>query len=63
MEQPCVSNLARDESRNVTFDVLAYRKLSRAELLQAVRFFESSQKKKLKKDSHYTITTLIGLNE
>jgi len=60
MELPQVRNTAIDKARNITFNVLAYRNLTPNELRFAIRVFESSQKRKLKKNSAYTIVSTIG---
>ena len=61
MQIPDVSNIAKDEKRNITFNVMAYRKLTEAELVQAIRYFRSTkQGRKLKNNSTYTIVSIIG---
>lgn len=55
MQLPGVSNIAKDERRNITFDVRAFRTLTREELMRTVWQFEAMQKKKLKNNSVYRI--------
>lgn len=55
MQGTYVSNLARDECRNITFNVLAHRKLSNVELQTVILTFERMRKTKLKKNASYTI--------
>jgi len=64
MQMPNVSNVAKDDERNITFNVLAYRKLSESELLRAIRYFRSTkQGRKLKKNTTYTILSTIGARD
>jgi len=64
MQFPNVSNLAKDEERNITFNVMAYRKLTESELVMAIRVFRSTkQGRKLKKNTTYTIISVIGCND
>ncbi|MEO9595805.1 hypothetical protein [Rhodopirellula bahusiensis] len=61
MKAPSISNIVRDEKRNITINVMAYRKLSERELVQSVRYFRSTkQGRRLKKNSTYTIMSIIG---
>ena len=61
MKAPSISNVVRDEKRNITINVMAYRKLSERELVQSVRYFRSTkQGRRLKKNSTYTIMSIIG---
>jgi hypothetical protein len=64
MELPQVSNPIRDDGKNVTYNVIAYRKLSRNEIVQAVRYYHSQKKtKKLKNGTTVKIVTIIGHND
>ena len=61
MKMPDVSNVATDSTRNITFNVMAYRALSKSELTAAVRYFRSTKAgRKLKSNSTYTIVTTFG---
>ncbi len=63
MEAPNVRTSIRDEKNNVTYHVMAYRKLARAEVVQSVRAFQSQPKvrrKKHVKNATITILTLHG---
>lgn len=62
MELPNVPNVIRDPERKVEYVVLAYRTLTRDEVLQAVQAFNRG-KRAAPKNSRITITTTIGANE
>lgn len=64
MQLPNVSNILKDPENDVTYDVIAYRKLSRNEIIQAIRYYHSQKKtKKLKKGTSVKIITIIGYDE
>jgi hypothetical protein len=64
MEQPSVSNPIRDEKNGITYNVVAYRKLSREEIVLAIKHYRASKKtKKSKKGTTVTIVTIIGYND
>lgn len=56
---PTVPNEVRDEKRNITVRIMAYRKLSEREIRQTVAILFSG-KKKPKKNTLYTVVSLIG---
>lgn len=57
---PSVENLIRDEERDVTYRIMAYRRLTRAEMVAGVQMFIRSKKGKLpKKGSTVTIISVI----
>ena len=58
MEPPTVINKYIDQSRNIVFEILAYRELTKTELLSAVRDF--SLHYKVKNNKKYKIVTVIG---
>ena len=60
MEAPTIKNILHDESKNIRYVILAYRTLTRNELLSWVRFGVSNMKKKPKRNSTYTFVTIIG---
>jgi hypothetical protein len=61
MEMPNVRNIARDEARNLTFHILAYRTLTSAEIFLAVRQWATQQRRgKKPKNQLITILTLFG---
>lgn len=64
MEMPNVENILRDEQHNVTYRVLAYRRLTRQELLSSVGMFHAQPKNRRRKrpitDKEITILTLHG---
>lgn len=63
MEMPSVRSTIKDPAKDVTYHVMAYRTLSREELVQSVRAYHSSRRtKKLKKGQVITIMTIIGAN-
>lgn len=63
MEMPNVCNVFRDEAKNTTYKVYAYRTLSREELVFAVRSFIGSMKGKPKKNTVYDIISIIGARD
>lgn len=64
MQMPSVSHVAKDPERNITFNVLAYRQLSQAEVLQSIRYFRSTKSgRKLKNNMTYTISTVFGASD
>lgn len=63
MQMPNVSNVIKDSERNIVYDVVAYRELTRQELVHAVRQFMSMQKRKPKKGTRYRIITMIGARD
>ncbi|MCH8151410.1 MAG: hypothetical protein IH830_03440 [Planctomycetes bacterium] len=64
MQLPDVANVAMDRERNIRFVVTAYRRLSRQELLAAVRtFFSMKGAPRPKPNSTYEIITVIGARE
>ncbi|MGH7269263.1 MAG: hypothetical protein ACREJ3_02435 [Polyangiaceae bacterium] len=66
MHRPNVENVLRDEQYNVTYRVLAYRRLTRVELLSNVGMFHAQPKNRRRKrpitDKEITILTLNGAN-
>jgi hypothetical protein len=64
MMLPHIKHLARDSESNVTFEVMAYRSLSRVEVVEAVRAFRAQPKvrrrRKPLRDATITILTLYG---
>jgi hypothetical protein len=60
MEMPNIRNTIKDERSRITYVVLAYRQLTREEVVDAVRYYQSRQKKKPKPGTEITIITTIG---
>jgi hypothetical protein len=60
MEMPAVISEIQDKENRVKYRVLAYRKLERAELIQAVALYLRQQRKKPKRGTLVTIVTTIG---
>ena len=61
MDQPTVDNPMRDREQNILYNVKAYRKLDRDEIVQAIAYFRSQQK--VKPNKQYTIITTLGFND
>ena len=66
MQQPNVRSVILDKERGVRYEILAYRKLTRAEMLEAVAsFWGQLRKKRLKppkKGQTIIIETIIGFD-
>ena len=62
MQRPTIPNKLTVKNINVTFVVMAYRKLTDTELLDSVQLFKRSQGK-LKFGATYEIDSIFGLNE
>ena len=64
MMLPYVEHVARDKGSNVTFRVMAYRSLSRVEVVEAVRAFRAQPKVRRRpmplRNATITILTLLG---
>lgn len=56
VQMPDVRNTIRDEKNDITYDVLAYRKLNYAELVQAVRVYDTTRTRKTKLQNGMTVT-------
>jgi hypothetical protein len=63
MEMPTVVSRAIDESKNIRYEVVAYRELSPRELEEAIWTAVSMMKKKPKKNCTYRFVTIIGHDE
>ena len=65
MTMPSVRTSLMDDRNGVRYDVLAYRQLSRGELLTAVRVYLSQRKRrrKLKRGTLVEIVSIIGHDE
>jgi hypothetical protein len=63
MELPTVKTAIKDAQNDVIYEVLAYRQVTRQELLQAIAAYKGQHKRKPKKGSRITIVTIIGYNE
>ena len=63
-KMPHVKNVLQDERRNITYEIMAYRSLSKPELITAVRVFRSTkQGRKVKNNTLYRIYSIIGGND
>lgn len=61
MQLPNVVSTIKDSERDITYRIVAYRALSRAEMVIQVRSFLAQKRKpKLKNGSTVTILTIIG---
>ena len=65
IEMPSVRNVLVDEDGGVRYEVLAYRTLSREEVVMSVRTFLASRKsrRRLKRGTVVEIVSVIGCNE
>lgn len=64
MEMPAVENVINDPTNGLTYRVMAYRVLSREEVIRSVSTHASKQRvKKSKPGTVITILTVIGLND
>ena len=63
MDVPDVCNVLHDQTKNIRYELMAYRQLSEAEVVQYVRHYLANAKKKPKKNSCVRIVTIIGFNE
>jgi len=64
MEQPNIINTLVDSEKNITYEVVAYRKLSREELVLAVRHFYAQKKKpRVRPGQKVRIISIIGYND
>lgn len=62
MEMPSVKHVMRDDARNIEYVVLAYRTLTRDEVIQAIAMARRS-KKALKKNSRIEIISTHGIED
>lgn len=66
MQPPNVRNVMLDKERGVRYEILAYRKLTQAEMLEAVAsLWRQLRKKRLKlpkKGDTFVIQTIIGFD-
>jgi len=60
MELPRVRNRLVDKSLGVVYDVVAYRRLARDELLAAVRAYAAGRRGRPKRGTLVTIVSIIG---
>jgi len=65
IEAPTVKTSIRDPESQITYHVMAYRKLTREELVLAVQHYHDAKKRKpkYKPGTVTTIVTIIGANE
>ncbi len=62
MQMPDVLTTLRDDQHNVTYRVLAYRKLSRDEMIHSVRLYHSQPKIRRRKTSiRNQVITIISV--
>jgi hypothetical protein len=62
MQPPDIKHTLKDAASDVTYHVLAYRRLNRAEVVQAVHVYNSQRRRraKVKPGTTVTIVTIIG---
>lgn len=64
MRTPGIMSTIIDPEKNITYKIMAYRELSKSEMVQAVQFYNQQKgSKKTKKGSTVTIHSIIGLGE
>ena len=64
MQMPNVVNTLVDKEKNITYEVVAYRKITREELILAVRHFYAQKKKtKVKPGQKIKIISMLGHND
>jgi hypothetical protein len=64
MEQPNIISTLVDQQKKITYEIVAYRKLTKEELILAVRHFYAQKKKpKVKPGQKITIISIIGYND
>jgi hypothetical protein len=65
MQLPHIKNELYNPTTKVKYEVMAYRSLTRSELIQSAMYYHSNCKKKskLKPGTVITIMTVIGCNE
>lgn len=65
MEMPKIKTVLKDEQNDITYEVLAYRRLSRDELVLSVRAALSSMKKskRPKRGQKLQIVSVIGADD
>lgn len=60
MEMPNIPHRMRDAERNVEYVVMAYRKLTRQEVVAAIHAYLAQQRRKPAKNKRVTILTTLG---
>lgn len=63
MEMPPLQATIRDPTQGLTYEVCAYRAITRDEAVTAIRLYLASQKRKPKRGSVVRIITTIGTND
>ena len=63
MEAPNVMNVLTDTTKDIRYEVIAYRALTEEELYMAVRVALGQMKRKPKKNSTCQIVTVIGARD
>ena len=64
MQQPNIKNTIKDDKKDVTYHIMAYRILSKDEMVEAVKMVLSQKAAKtVKKGQVVTIITIIGAND
>jgi hypothetical protein len=63
MQLPSVDNLVRDPQRGITYNICAYRKLSRDEIARAMRVIAQQQRgHHARREKVIKIFSMIGFN-
>ena len=64
IQQPNIKNTIKDDKKDVTYHIMAYRILSKDEMVEAVKMVLSQKAAKtVKKGQVVTIITIIGAND
>jgi hypothetical protein len=65
VKSPNVQNVLQDDEAGITYSVMAYRRLTKTEVLEQIRNYYStrSRKKKPKAGTTVTIVTIIGYDQ
>lgn len=63
IDLPPIKNSAKSHDEGITYHVMAYRKLTRDEIIQNVMFYHSQSKKKERKGDVVTIISLEGMSD
>lgn len=64
MQLPNIKNIIEDPKKGVKYNIIAYRKLSKPEMIEAVRYYHTQKKvKKPKRGNTVNIITITGYDD
>ena len=64
MKEPNIISALKDPKENITYEVVAYRKLTKEELILSVKLFYAQKKKpKVKPGQKVRIISILGYND